>query len=127
MRIILYKNISNKNVLNKKITEVGTLDDVNILDYSQNYLELNFSFSTDINFNYIYIPDFEKYYFVESIEIAENDIKNYNCKCDVLSSNKQIIMNSKIKCDGNTKFFNNSDIIIDRTPSNILITLNRTN
>lgn len=59
MRIVLYKNISNKNVLNKKITEVGTLDDVNILDYSQNYLELKFSFSTDINFNYIYIPDFE--------------------------------------------------------------------
>ena len=127
MRIILYKNISNKNVLNKKITEVGTLDDVNILDYSQNYLDLKFSFSTDINFNYIYIPDFEKYYFIESIEIAENDIKIYNCKCDVLNSNKQIIMNSKIKCDGNTKFFNSSDIIIDRTPSNILITLNRTN
>ena len=127
MRIILYKNISNKNVLNKNITEMGTLENVNILDYSQNYLELNFSFSTDINFNYIYIPDFEKYYFVESIEIAENGIKNYNCKCDVLSSNKQIVMNSKIKCDGNTKFFNSSDIIIDRTPTNILITLNRTN
>lgn len=127
MRIVLYKNISNKNVLNKNITEMGTLDNVNILDYSQNYLELNFSFSTDIDFNYIYIPDFEKYYFVESIEIAENGIKNYNCKCDVLGSNKQIVMNSKIKCDGNTKFFNSSDIIIDRTPTNILITLNRTN
>ena len=106
---------------------MGTLDNVNILDYSQNYLELNFSFSTDINFNYIYIPDFGKYYFIERIEIAENGIKNYNCKCDVLNSNKQIVMNSKIKCDGNTKFFNSSDIIIDRTPSNILITLNRTN
>lgn len=127
MRIILYKNISNKNVLNKNITEVGTLENVNILDYRQNYLELNFSFSTDINFNYIYIPDFEKYYFIESVEIAENGIKNYNCKCDVLGSNKQIVMNSKIKCDGNTKFFNSSDIIIDRTPTNILITLNRTN
>lgn len=106
---------------------MGTLDNVNILDYSQNYLELKFSFSTDINFNYIYIPDFEKYYFIESIEIAENGIKNYICKCDVLSSNRQIVMNSKIKCDGNTKFFNSSDIIIDRTPTNILITLNRTN
>lgn len=127
MKIILYKNISNKNVLTKKITKMGELDNVNILDYSQNYLELNFSFSTDINFNYIYIPDFEKYYFVERIEIAENDIKNYNCKCDVLTSNKEIVMKSKIKCDGNTKFFNVSDIIIDRTPTNILLTLNRTN
>lgn len=127
MRIILYKNVSNKNVLNKNITEMGTLENVNILDYSQNYLELRFSFSTDINFNYIYIPDFGKYYFIESIEIAENGIKNYICKCDILNSNRQIVMNSKIKCDGNTKFFNSSDIIIDRTPTNILITLNRTN
>ena len=101
MEIKLYSTASNANVLSKNLTLVNTID------------------------GYIYIPSYHKYYFVDNIEMAENGMNFYECRCDLLMSFSDVVKNSIIKLRGNTTVIHNSDIQIDRTPTNIFIVLNR--
>lgn len=48
-----------------------------------------------ILFNYAYIPEFNRYYFVDKIELFPNDIYNISLKVDVLESFKNDIKNSR--------------------------------
>ena len=50
-----------------------------------------------VNYNYCYIPDFKRYYYVKSINIAPNNIFEIELTEDVLMSNKQGILNSRGK------------------------------
>ena len=47
-----------------------------------------------ILFNYAYIPEFNRYYFVDKIELFPNGIYNITLKVDVLESFKNDIKNS---------------------------------
>jgi hypothetical protein len=47
-----------------------------------------------ILFNYAYIPEFHRYYFVDKIELFPNGIYNISLKVDVLESFKTDIANS---------------------------------
>lgn len=124
MDIDLYTTASAKNVLNKKLTKVKTIDGT-ILEYDQNVNNLRISlYSSDI-FNYVYIPDFKRYYFVNDVSISENGIKIYDLACDLLMTFADIVKQSIIKLDGNSITINQSSVNIDRTPTNIFIVLNR--
>ena len=124
MDIDLYTTDSAKNVLNKKLTKVKTIDGT-ILEYDQNVDNLRISlYSSDI-FNYVYIPDFKRYYFVTDVSISENGIKIYDLACDLLMTFADIVKQSIIKLDGNSITINQSSTQIDRTPTNIFIVLNR--
>ena len=48
-----------------------------------------------ILFNYAYIPEFNRYYFIDKIELFPNGIYNISLKVDVLESFKNDIKNSK--------------------------------
>lgn len=48
-----------------------------------------------ILFNYAYIPEFNRYYFVDKIELFPNGIYNISLKVDVLESFKNDIKNSR--------------------------------
>ena len=48
-----------------------------------------------ILFNYAYIPEFNRYYFVDKIELFPNCIYNISLKVDVLESFKNDIKNSR--------------------------------
>lgn len=50
--------------------------------------------STILLFNYAYIPEFERYYFIEKIELFPNEIYNIALSVDVLESFKNDILNS---------------------------------
>ena len=124
MEIKLYSTDSNANVLNKNLTLVNTIDGT-ITDYEQNYDNIRLNLHTNDNFNYIFIPSYHKYYFVDNVEMAENGMNFYECRCDLLMSFSDVVKNSIIKLRGNTTVIHNSDIQIDRTPTNIFIVLNR--
>jgi len=124
MEIKLFSTDSNANVLNKNLTLVNTIDGI-ITDYEQNYDNIRLNLHTSDNFNYIYIPSFHKYYFVDNVEMAENGMNFYECRCDLLMSFSDVVKNSIIKLRGNTTVIHNSDVQIDRTPTNIFIVLNR--
>lgn len=124
MDIDLYTTDSAKNVLNKKLTKVKTIDGT-ILEYDQNVNNLRISLYTSDIFNYVYIPDFKRYYFVNDVSISENGIKIYDLACDLLMTFADVVKQSIIKLDGNSITINQSSVQIDRTPTNIFIVLNR--
>lgn len=124
MDIDLYTTDSAKNTLNKQLTKVRTID-ATILEYDQNVDNLRISLYTSDIFNYVYIPDFQRYYFVNDVSISENGIKIYDLACDLLMTFADIVKQSIIKLEGNTITINQSDVQIDRTPTNIFIVLNR--
>ena len=124
MDIELYRCKSPKNKLNKTLEKTLTIS-ANIYEYEQNRNRLSFRFTvSDVGeFNYIYIPDYRRYYFVESVSLSENGVNVYECECDYLMTYKELINQLSVKCKGSTKKFITNNVIIDRTESNVLITL----
>ena len=95
---------------------------------------------TMIDFNYAYIPDFNRYYFVENIEVTPNKIYNISLRCDVLESFKNDILESSGFVNQQTtpnKYYNSdyqteikkevdvikSNVTLDTTKSTILVTI----
>ena len=95
---------------------------------------------TMIDFNYAYIPDFKRYYFIESIEVTPNKIYNISLRCDVLESFKNDILESSGFVNQQTtpnKYYNSdyqteikkevdvikSNVTLDTTKSTILVTI----
>lgn len=124
MNIELYRCKSPKNKLNKTLEKTVTIS-ATIYEYEQNRNRLSFRFTvSDVGeFNYIYIPDYERYYFVESVSLSENGVNVYECECDYLMTYKTLINQLSVKCKGSTKKFITNNVIIDRKESNVLITL----
>lgn len=124
MNIELYRCKSPKNKLNKVLEKTLTVS-ADIYEYEQNRNRLSFRFTvSDVGeFNYIYIPDYERYYFVESVSLSENGVNVYECECDYLMTYKTLINQLSVKCKGSTKKFITNNVIIDRKESNVLITL----
>lgn len=46
--------------------------------------------------NYLYIPLFERYYFITNITRLDNNRVEISCKCDVLMSHKEDILKLKV-------------------------------
>lgn len=124
MNIELYRCKSPKNKLNKTLEKTLTVS-ADIYEYEQNRNRLSFRFTvSDVGeFNYIYIPEYKRYYFVESVSLSENGVNVYECECDYLMTYKELINQLSVKCKGSTKKFITNNVIIDRTESNVLITL----
>ena len=92
MTVTLYKNTSDKRNLNKVITEIKSVSatakgEINIISPTL-ILE---HFSSD--FNYCYISDFNRYYFVNSIILLTGQRVQVNLSVDVLMTYKEEIKN----------------------------------
>ena len=92
MTVTLYKNTSDKRNLNKVISEIKSVSatakgEINIISPT---LILEY-FSTD--FNYCYISDFKRYYFVNSITLLTGQRVQINLSVDVLMTYKEEIKN----------------------------------
>ena len=92
MTVTLYKNTSDKRNLNKVISEIKSVSatakgEINIISPT---LILEY-FSTD--FNYCYISDIKRYYFVNSITLLTGQRVQINLTVDVLMTYKEEIKN----------------------------------
>lgn len=97
MKIFFYNTTSGNNVINKVLTN-ETEYDIKFKDSTDVKTPLVILRSDDIiNFNYAYIEKFNRYYFVERIELYPNSIYNIYLRCDVLETYK----NDILKCEGN--------------------------
>lgn len=96
MNIILYKNQSEKNKINKVLTTVatitGTLRDKSSVVNPDIVIEYN----DPTGFNYCYIDEFERYYFVENVVVLNNKLIQLNLRVDVLESFKTAILQQHI-------------------------------
>lgn len=99
MTIVLQKNATEKNALDKTLTDIATLTgtlktDTSIID-PVILIEADLTNYTDCN--YMTIPDFDRSYFVNNIRSIRNGLIEITAHVDVLSSFKiQIRSNSAI-------------------------------
>lgn len=95
MNIDLYVNNSATNVVNKNITLITTLSTSHLKKNTNNVnLEIEISYNENYDkCNYIYIPHFHRYYYVENITYSQQYII-FKAHVDVLMSFKSEIKNS---------------------------------
>lgn len=92
MTITLFKNASDNNVVDKDISEPfeieGHLRESANIEYPKITLQ-----GTVKDFNYCYIPNFYRYYYIENI-ILQGKVTVIDCEVDVLMTYKDDIRNS---------------------------------
>ena len=121
MNIKLYRNESNNNVLNKKIT---LINEYNILlkDNVDVYRPI-IKIKTELlnNCNYVFIQDFNRYYYVVNKRSINIEIIEITLECDVLMSFREQILNLKCIIDkqeninlGNKYYDDNSLISLSK-------------
>ena len=91
MDVILYKNYSDNNYLDKSITTIGTIsgtirDDSPLIDPVITIED--FSGFNPASCNYVYISDFNRYYYVREIILRTNKLYEMHLHVDVLMSFK---------------------------------------
>lgn len=97
MNIELYKTESSRNKINKvlntsTIIQAKLLNDINLLNPTMILQDINNDFLT--NYNYCYIPYFNRYYFIESMNKNINGLITIRLSVDVLMSFANDIKNS---------------------------------
>lgn len=99
MNIILYKTNSANNVINKTLTETTpySIKLKDITNLTRPVIVLYDSKNTFFShkFNYAYIQDFGRYYFIDDIKVGPNGMYTITLSCDVLESFKADILASK--------------------------------
>lgn len=103
MNIELYKNSAppnkvNKsgNLSNKRVIEAVRFIEKNSLDILNPsvLIQLTDDVRDASKYNYLYIPKFSRYYFIDSIS-TEGGLIRIDGRCDVLMSHKKDILRSK--------------------------------
>lgn len=121
MNVKLYINESNNNVLNKKIT---LINEYNILlkDNVDVYRPI-IKIKTELlnKCNYVFIQDFNRYYYVVNKRSINIEIIELTLECDVLMSFREHILNLKCIIDkqeninlGNKYYDDNSLISLSK-------------
>lgn len=91
MELILYQNNSEKNKIGKNLTTIRTI--VGTLRQQTSIVNPTIEVvdSSVILANYAYIPEFDRYYFINDIESVRNNLWSVSMKVDVLESYKSEI------------------------------------
>lgn len=129
MIVRLYKNFTKKDKSTEIPTgEYGEFDVVWKEDTSILEPVIKLAGSLDSEYNYVHIPEWDRYYFITDIETINNGIFNIHCTCDFGASNKVVIGNtnayilrSASMSDGSimdTMYPTNNDVSIVETKVN---------
>lgn len=108
MVIKLYKNYSDNRKIDKSIGNeielTGTLRnaDVSIVDPSI-LIEYN---DAVFNYNYAYIPEFNRYYYIQNINSIRNNVLMLDMHCDVLMSFKNEFLGNNGYVDNSQNYAN---------------------
>lgn len=91
-----YKNISDKRVLKKNLSEIITLSDVLFLNDTsiiKPRFDLILSAETIAEINYCYCVETKRYYYIDNITPSSGGRFILNCSVDVLMSYAEQILN----------------------------------
>lgn len=104
MVITFYNNISEKNVVHKMINNPlsisGTLREATSVTNPIITVEAPV---TLVGYNYCYIPDFSRYYYVVDVKSMRNNLWTVTLRVDVLMSFKDSILNTPAIIDHTTQ------------------------
>lgn len=111
MQIEFYKNSSEKNKIGKSISNKLTLSGNLRDECSITSPSILVESTSLVDYNYCYIPEFKRYYFISDIVSVRNNLWRVSLKCDVLESFKSDIL--KLSCivdkQQNQSYSNNID------------------
>ena len=107
MEIILYNNKSEKNKIGKDITLVATLTGSIKEPSSLIRPSIVIEYSDPTAFNYVYISEFGRYYYVSDVNILNTNILMISLVVDVLESFKTSILSQHVIIDKNQNVFSN--------------------
>lgn len=112
MKITLFQNVSERNQMDKALTKVKDIDGK--FKQSTNIMSpvLVLSYATLPDFNYIYIEELARYYFVDSITSINEGLWQINCSEDVLETYRNGILDLTAYVTRNENEYN--DYIIDK-------------
>lgn len=114
MQFTLYQNTAEDNRLDKTnyLTTVGTI--YGIIREEASLIDLSVTIEVEQlpNFNYVYIPNFNRYYYVNDITSIRNNLWEISLSVDVLMSYKEAIRGVNAFVDRNENTFNPN--IIDK-------------
>ena len=98
MVVTLYTNSGDTRQLSKNLATVATISNCQINDTCTILRPvLRFELvSTYLAANYVYIPNFNRYYYIEDMTILNGSQIELSCRVDVLMSHRTAILNSYV-------------------------------
>ena len=93
MKLKIYNNNSNNNVLNKKITPVSELD-FN-LKTDNSIMQPILVLKNYVKGNYCYIDELKRYYFINDVRLLTGGLYELHLDVDVLMTYKNEIINAE--------------------------------
>ena len=93
--MILYNYKGQPNTINKALTPLGTLNVALRPEFNVHNPTLKIQMPPNMyGFNYVYIEDFGKYYFVDNVRYIGGQTYLLNLSLDVLQTYKDVILQS---------------------------------
>lgn len=100
MEITIYQNYSENNAINKRLNVIDTITAVCKAPVSvENPILMIEYASTDLNANYAYIEDFDRYYYINNITTLTGGRLELNLSVDVLMSFSSEILTMPVIVD----------------------------
>ena len=96
MNMNLYSYSGDPRRLNKYLNSVATVNIIAITDDTDILNPAIIINTRAFNFNYVYIPAFNRYYFVNNIDLLGGERIKVSCRVDVLMSHKSSILSSTV-------------------------------
>lgn len=96
MQVEFYHTADNANTINKTLQPIKT---VNIIFRQAVNVETPFIIMSKDNLtgsNYVYIPTFNRYYFISSVNNYTANLVRIDLTCDLLMTYKDIILNTPV-------------------------------
>ena len=111
MRVILYNNKSDNNVVNKQIVRIKNMSNVIIKENSSIinpvFIIKNVVNQKIIKSNYLFSNDFNRYYYINNIVAINGGMFELHCSVDVLFTYKNEIKRLTTLIDRQENVFNN--------------------
>ena len=129
MKVNFYNNQSNENVINKNLKLISSRDIIFRMAINEKTPMLILHHSTIEGVNYVGIPDFKRYYFVEHIEPYNSVLSRVYLNTDLLMTYQDEIINNQVLITATEKpsYLSNSlptsrELINDKYISNVTLT-----
>lgn len=129
MKVNFYNTQSNENVINKKLKLISSRDIIFRMAINEKTPMLILHHSTIEGVNYVGIPDFKRYYFIEHVEPYNSSLSRVYLNTDLLMTYQDEIINNQVLITATEKpsYLSNSlptsrELIKDKYISNVTLT-----
>lgn len=129
MRVNFYNNQSNENVINKNLKLISSRQIIFRMAINEKTPMLILQHATIEGVNYVGIPEFKRYYYIEHVEPYNNVLSRVYLNTDLLMTYQDEIINNEVLITATEKpsYLSNTlptsrELINDKYMSNVTLT-----